>query len=678
MIQHLRDLFRKITFPKNILAAILAAGLLHGLLYFILVPPWWHYDEPGHFEYAWLAAHLPHWPQAGQYDQGMRQQLGESLQRYGWYQIHNLKPDLSGSSPIPIGTLQVGDEPGYYFLASLPLRLIPNADITLQYDVVRLLSLLMYLAILAVVWFAMGELVSGSHPLRWMVPAFLALLPAFVDTMVSVNNDVSAVLAVSLFFWAALRLMKRGFSIRDFLFLAVTLILCYLSKSTAYFTFLLAPLVLLFSLLRGKFAWLIWGITAAGLLAAVLFAFDRGLPLAWYQNLSQAAPVRAEDRAAPVGNYVFQFDYLPTNRTAKTLQLIPPASIESVRGQTLTLGAWIWADRPMQAKSPFVRLERVNGVYVNSPSSVLDLNTSPAFFSQTFTVPNDAINAILYVQYAYQTTNTGRIFVDGLTLATGEHGNTPPHFKDPDGEQGQWDSQGFTNLIRNGSAEQASLRLRPRLAAMTSSVLNTFFINLPLTLTTLQDWQGNGWYYRFTASLLVRTFWASLAGNKVNLPGSFIIDLMAILSLLGLAGTVRLIWLRRKEIRWDMVYILAASVVIAWMLAAVRGVSTLLSPSQISGWARYAFPAILPTALALCAGWWAWLEWLAGRFKLAGESCQAVFLGSWIGLSAFALMDTVQYFHPGGWNDWGSLVLLLILQYLAAKILLERKAHPSP
>src|SRR5512140_1455764 len=122
------------------LLSILLLAFIQGLLCVALIPPWWHYDEPGHFEYVWLAAHSPTWPVAGQYDQAMRRELAVSLQRYGWYSIRNTKPDLNSSEPIPIGVPQVGDQPGYYFLAALPLRLIPNADVTTQDSVVRAFS----------------------------------------------------------------------------------------------------------------------------------------------------------------------------------------------------------------------------------------------------------------------------------------------------------------------------------------------------------------------------------------------------------------------------------------------------------------------------------------------------------------------------------------------------------
>ena len=185
-----------------------ACRINQGIIYAAIIPPWWHNDEPGHFEYAWLAANLPAWPKPGQYDQAMRKQMAVSLIKYNWYG-RGMQPDLSGSGAISIGVPQTGDPPGYYFLASLPLRLMHNADITVQYYAARSMSFLLYLLIIVVIWYALGEILREDHPLRWMVPAFLALLPGFIDAMTAINNDVAATLAASLFLWASLRLIKE-------------------------------------------------------------------------------------------------------------------------------------------------------------------------------------------------------------------------------------------------------------------------------------------------------------------------------------------------------------------------------------------------------------------------------------------------------------------------------------
>ena len=50
-----------------------------------------------------------------------------------------------------------------------------NVDITIQYFVARSVSIILYLLIILVVWYALGKLVAEEHPLRWMVPAFFGL-----------------------------------------------------------------------------------------------------------------------------------------------------------------------------------------------------------------------------------------------------------------------------------------------------------------------------------------------------------------------------------------------------------------------------------------------------------------------------------------------------------------------
>src|SRR5208283_5899111 len=72
--------------PQQALLLILLVGLIQGIIYAAIIPPWWHNDEPGHFEYAWLAANLPAWPKPGEYDQAMRKQMAVSLIKYNWYQ----------------------------------------------------------------------------------------------------------------------------------------------------------------------------------------------------------------------------------------------------------------------------------------------------------------------------------------------------------------------------------------------------------------------------------------------------------------------------------------------------------------------------------------------------------------------------------------------------------------
>ncbi len=268
ILQQWRTRLLSIPLFRRPLQVVLLLAFINGLLYFLLVPAWWHYDEPGQFEYVWLAANRPAWPKAGEHDEAMRREMAHSMQRSGWYALRNYTPDFSSSKSIWIGAPQTGGQPAYYFVASLPLRLMRGADITLQYDVVRLTSLLLYVLTILVIWKALGELVPEGHALQWIVTGFIALLPAFADIMTSVNDDVGAVLVSCIFLWLSFQLIKRGFSIVRLLFWGITLALCYLTKNTTWFAFAVAPFVLLAALLRGRMSRLLWAIAALLVLAA--------------------------------------------------------------------------------------------------------------------------------------------------------------------------------------------------------------------------------------------------------------------------------------------------------------------------------------------------------------------------------------------------------------------------
>ena len=656
---------------------ILLLGLLQSLLFAFVIPPWWHYDEPGHFEYAWLAANLPSWPKIGQYDQAMRVEMANSLEKYGWYKARLENPDLSGAGPIPIGVLQVGGEPAYYFLASLPLRLMHHTNILVQYFAARAVSILLYLLILLAAWYAMGEIIAEDHPLRWMVPAFLALLPAFVDVMTAVNNDVAAVLASTLFMWASLRLIKRGFSIGSLIFMGATLAFCYLSKNTAWFTFALAPFVLIFSLLRGRFTWFVIGISILGVLIAPFALLEGGTATGWYQGPAQTAPLRIESANAPAGNHVFQINPSTANTSGQLLQSLTPNAVKSLRGRYITLGAWLWANQTTQIPSPHILFSTNNngtekGSVTRSPQTMLVLTTEPTFYRFVTRVPEDAFYATISIPYSLPTA-TSKIFADGIVLVPAEHGTTAPHFSEADGSTGTWDGHKFQNLIRNGSAEQNGLRFRPWIGEKLNTNLSALF-NPPFILDALLDWRGISWYYSSTAGNLFRTFWASLAGNKVLVPSASAYFLV-LLTILGIAGTGWTLWVKRKNIRWDMVFVLGLSLLLPWALAFVRGVSGLLTESPVISWARYADTAILPTALMLCAGWWSVLNLIKGRWKFSDMTLNAIFGGGMVGISTLALVDAIQVFHPEWWGNWASLAFLLIVQAAAIRIIVHEKAR---
>ena len=214
-----------------ILMLLLALGM--GFIFIFLVPPWGHYDEPTQFEYTWLIANRPGLPDIGEYDQSMRREIAASMIEHDFFRDLGFQSNLlSATEEIWIGISQIGSKPLYYWAAALPLRLIQATDVTFQLTVVRLVSLLFYLVTVAAAYGLAVELTPAKHPLRWLLPLSILLLPSFVDIMTAVNDDVGATALFSLFLWAGVRLINRGFNWLRIFTLFTLALLCFFTKST--------------------------------------------------------------------------------------------------------------------------------------------------------------------------------------------------------------------------------------------------------------------------------------------------------------------------------------------------------------------------------------------------------------------------------------------------------------
>src|SRR6187200_3337579 len=98
-------------------ALVLLIALCQGILYLCLQPPWQHYDEPTHFEYAWLIANHPGLPQPGTVDQPLRREIAASMIQHDFY--GNMpQPALLTDGKIEIGVSELGHPPAYYMLVS--------------------------------------------------------------------------------------------------------------------------------------------------------------------------------------------------------------------------------------------------------------------------------------------------------------------------------------------------------------------------------------------------------------------------------------------------------------------------------------------------------------------------------------------------------------------------------
>jgi len=625
-------------------AILILLGLAHGLLYVFLVPPWQHYDEPGHFEYVWQIANRPTWPQAGDYDPAMRRAMLLSMLEHGFYRDLQVTPDLTAAVPN-IGLSQVGDPPVYYWLASLPLHFLHDRSVTDQLYASRLVSLILYLVTILIGWGIMLELTPPNHALRWMVPITLALLPGFTDLMTSVNNDVGAIAVFSLFLLASVRLIRRGLSFFGLVFVFGAAALCFWTKNTVWLALPLLPVVFLFTLLRGRWRLFAWALFLATVVIGLGSVFMWGDAALWYRRTLQGSPTRAVNSLAPLGEHAFRLDLSPQKSSPSILQPLPPETVRDLRNAPVTLGAWVWSSQPMRAQMPALSCDCGGQLQVFSRE--IQAGTEPRFYLLTATLPVNANSIwVALAPPANMEEVQGTVFYDGLVLVKGERlTQDPPRFEDANGERGVWGEQPFTNLLRNSSAEQAGPGVQSWANAIGLKIYNPYPVSYPSDiLVSLLDWKGAGWYYQIDGAHLLRTFWAKFGWGNVPLLGSKPYRALAVVTFLGLAGGGWAIWRRRYTLQWEILLLLGLALLGIWVPAILRGIGSLFG-NYFFPVARYAYPAILPTVLVLNAGWLEILRILGRWLRMAPKVQHAAFLLFFVALDALSILSISRFYY---------------------------------
>jgi hypothetical protein len=630
--------FKQIWHEHRAVGLVLFCAIGLGLIFIFLVPPWQHYDEPGHFEYAWLIANRPVLPKVGDYDQAMRREVAASMMEHDFFEGMNLTPNLlSVDAPVWIGISQTEDLPLYYWLVALPLRLFKTSDITFQLYVGRFVSLLFYLLTILAAYGVMVTLTRSGSPLRWLVPLSIALLPSFVDLMTAVNNDTSAIAIFSLFLWCSVLLIQRGFSFPRLAGLIILAILCLLSKNTALIAVVLAPAVLLLSLVRGRGDWAAVGLIGLTIVIGLGYITTGGEAAFWYRYRTQQAPVRVVNEQEQFGTFALQLTLTPGAMPAELFQIIPPQVANRLRRQTVSLGAWIWADHPQQILSPSV------GISDQTITRTIQVGTQPAFYAITVTLTKDANRLridLLPIHGAAQTENA--IYYSGLVLADGERPvDQPPSFSDTSGSQGTWGGNPFQNLIRNPNGREGWLRFRPQVEKAISKV---YPVQASLILPSFLDLKGSWVYYRPAANQLFRTFWAKFGWAHVPLYGSKPYRVLAGISLAGLIGSLLFALLNWRRLPWKVILVLGSAAVGVWGAALVRGIDYLFSGTFLPA-ARYAYPAIIPTMILLSLGLLELLR-LVGRWLRIPVLWQTgLYLLFFVGLDVLSIYSIHTYYR---------------------------------
>lgn len=641
------------------LAIVLLAALVHGLCYVMLVPPWQHYDEPTHFEYALILAKRPlngfTFPKEGETDPVARQNIAASMVEHGFYDDLS-RPNLLSRDNVNIGVMQINDQPLYYLLVSLPLRLLRYADVTTQLMVGRLMSLLLYLLTIFVAAKATAELVPAPHPLQMAVPLVLALLPSFTDIMTAVNDDVGAVLVVTLFFWAAIRLLKYGFSAWRLAVALLVTLACVYTKSTAMIAVPLLLIVLALLVFRRR-QWLVWAALAAILPIALAATLNFGDAQYWYRGQGQLLPTStlgggAGDKSPqfPVGERAFQLKVDPSAPAwgVGIRQPIPHAVADQLRGKRVTLGAWMWASAELPANTAIrtpifydqnIGLNEHDLVYVSA---------QPTFYAYSLTVPANLNFASVALAPFFGSATEATVYFDGVVLVEGDFpANTAPQFGDADAARGTWAGKPVVNLLRNASAESRWPMLRPSIDRLATRFIGT---QASTTLSSLLDLGSTGWYYRVAFDNIMRSFWATFGWGHVALGssiGAWLYPLLMALWLLGLLGCGLMLYKRKPrfgDFGSALTLLFGVACVLVWGIAFQRGLEFGLFYWLFVPSARYTFTVILPVVLMLTCGWLTLVRLLAGRSGAAATGFLVGLAALLVSLDIVSLMRIVGFY----------------------------------
>ncbi|MFO7169586.1 MAG: DUF2142 domain-containing protein [Chloroflexota bacterium] len=624
-------------------ALLLAAALAQGLLFLLLMPPWQHYDEPAHFEYARLIADRGARPAYGEYDLATRREITASMAEHGFYDPEIPAPPLLSDAGLYLsgGGTATGHQPPYYLLVSLPLRLARHLDVTSQLYLARAVSLIFYLVAIAAAIGAARDLAPPGSTVRWLLPLGVVLCASYADLMTAVNNDGMAAAFFSLFLWGAARTVRRGLSWWRVGGMLAAALASALVKNTGAVALALLPCACVVALWaeRGwRWRWLVGG--AAGMAAPALVAAVAWDDAAfWYRWSwpSQPLATRAARADAPLGEHALRLTGLPGAEFQQLSNPVLPGDLQDVRGRRITVGAWLWAERPTLVRQ---------GVLVNTGASdtlvgeVIEIDATPRFVSWIYSVPED----VQRLQYAVAIEGAPDapldVFVDGAVLARGRYAlDQAPSFDDARAQAGEWGGRRFENLLRNASAEESGPRFRPWL----DQGLARYARRAPsTTLVSVLDAERT-WQLTFltVAPSMVELFFSRFGWGWSPMPGWGWALVFRAFAAAALAGCV--LWLLRPRpgsaprLRPALVFLGLAALVV-WGNAVMR-IHPLIDVAQPLTSARYGFPAIIPTVLALSAGWLA--LWPA---RLRGYAL-ALLIAGMLALEALAVARIWAYFY---------------------------------
>jgi len=228
------------------IVALLALAILRGGRMALYLPPWGLIDEEQHLDYIRSLAEEGTVPVANRSQ--LSPQIIESLFRsHRWTTFH--WPTPPSNDPADLGLEGYSYEgfqaPLYYVLMAPIFRLLPGGVLGKLFAL-RLVAVALSLVTVWTTWRIASDIFSGNALLSLLPPLILVMLPERTMAASRVNNDVLLELIAAAFFWVAVRILLRGFTVRRSLALGLFLGLGFLTKNSMAILALAIPWLLWF------------------------------------------------------------------------------------------------------------------------------------------------------------------------------------------------------------------------------------------------------------------------------------------------------------------------------------------------------------------------------------------------------------------------------------------------
>jgi hypothetical protein len=648
------------------LVTALAVGLIYGLLFMVITPPWQGPDEYAHFAYAALLD--KHDLNNGEVqsldlfgadsDTALIEAVNASADRNDF--LRRLAGNSAPGAPTRTDAFlfqQVRQPPTYYWLCALALRAARAAGIPadpytqpeIAIYVMRLVSLALGLLVILLAWLFAARLRATSTP----IAAVLGLLPMHTFIATSLNNDILAELAVSALFVALAALYSTSFQAAEQRVVAthrreiVLILLCVLLTVAGVATKATAPAAALPLLGAGL---LLWGLrkiygrlrlsperrrTAPALaaLAAVLLAAgaflavcgpDSAHALGWTTAYTPVQRIgRVESGTARDGRYVIQLD-TASSQTAMQ-KLIPRFIFHPALRITLAGWARFAPQQPTPPNDLIARLAVQDGA---REAGVVTATLVPGGgwtrMELTANVEQNAEQVVLQIG----ADAPGLIQFDDLSL-------------DVQGIDRPWNDAIYKAALLDPSGEVAPWAVRAPFSAivpgdvrdMVDALLNPQPFSKPVLWLAYANTQ-------------YRSFWGSFGWLSIDLPAPFylLIGLALVLALGGLLW--RVVRMPSHGASWRALLALASAFALAVAIAAGFAKQMALTaygglPSDPQG--RYLFVLAIPTLWLILSGLDALLQLLPSRVRALCRFAAAAVLVFFAAYSLLAL--TLPYYY---------------------------------